>query len=161
MRTELVNIGWFLGVITALMVLFAAGLKLPVRVDFTSRAVAAAFVIGAALTVVILANVALFRHDAYLDLTREKAFTPSAEARDTVGALSEPIDVTYFYQKQNPGAWALTTMLRQLERQNTNFRAQLIDADQNPAGEQSGCAYLQLCGIARRWRPAHRSGDHR
>jgi ABC-type uncharacterized transport system involved in gliding motility auxiliary subunit len=90
-------------------------------------------VVGAALTVAILSNVALFRHDAYLDLTREKAFTPSAEARDLVRALKEPVDVAYFYQKQNPGARALTTMLSQLERQNANFRVQLIDADQSPA----------------------------
>src|SRR5205809_1075216 len=68
-----------------------------------------------------------------LDLTREKAFTPSAEARDLVRALKEPVDVAYFYQKENPGARALTTMLSQLERQNPNFRVQLIDADQNPA----------------------------
>src|SRR5262249_13259192 len=112
---------------------FAAGLRLPVQIGPASRAFPAAFVIAAALAVVILANVALFRHDAYLDLTREKAFTPSAEARDLLSALKEPVDVAYFYQKQNPGARALATMLGQLERQNANFRVQLIDADQNPA----------------------------
>ena len=82
---------------------------------------------------VILANVALFRHDAHLDLTREKAFTPSAEAGEVVRGLSEPVDIAYFFQKQKPGARALGAMLRQLERQNANFRVQLIDADQNPA----------------------------
>ena len=129
----MINIGWFVGVLAALAVLFAAGLKLPVQIGSASRAFTAAFVIAAAIAVVILGNVALFRHDAYLDLTREKAFTPSAEARDMVSALKEPVDVAYFYQKQNPGARALTTMLSQLERQNANFRLQLIDADQNPA----------------------------
>jgi gliding motility-associatede transport system auxiliary component len=133
MSAELANIGWFFGVVAALALLFAAGLKLPVRIGSTSRVVTTVLVVGAALTVAILANVALFRHDAYLDLTREKAFTPSAEARDLVRALKEPVDVAYFYQKQNPGARALTTMLSQLERQNPNFRVQLIDADQNPA----------------------------
>jgi ABC-type uncharacterized transport system len=133
MSSEVINIGWFIGVIAALALLFAAGLKLPVQIRSASRAVTAALVIGGALAVTILANIALFRHDASLDLTREKAFTPSAEARDMVSALKEPVDVAYFYQKQNPGARALTTMLRQLERQNGNFRLQLIDADQNPA----------------------------
>ncbi|MBI5261795.1 MAG: Gldg family protein [Bradyrhizobium sp.] len=76
---------------------------------------------------------ALFRHDAHLDLTHEKAFTPSAEARGIVRTLSEPIEVAYFYQKQNQAARALGAMLRQLERENGNFRVQLIDADQNPA----------------------------
>jgi ABC-type uncharacterized transport system involved in gliding motility auxiliary subunit len=132
-ETDLVNIGWFFGVIAALALLFAAGLKLPVRLGFTRRAISATLVIVAAITVVILANVALFRHDAHLDLTREKAFTPSIEASGVIRSLSEPVDVAYFFQKQNPGAIALGTMLRQLERENANFRVRLIDADQNPA----------------------------
>jgi hypothetical protein len=131
--SEAINIAWFFGVIAALALLFAAGLKLPVRLGFASRAVSGALVVAAAITVVILANVALFRRDAHLDLTREKAFTPSAEAGELVRGLTEPIDVAYFYQKQNPGAAALGTMLRQLERENANFRVRLIDADQNPA----------------------------
>jgi hypothetical protein len=127
------NLGWFAGVVLALMVLFAAGLKVPVRLAFASRIASAALVAAAALIVTILANLALFRHDAHLDLTHEKAFTPSEEAREVVRGLSEPIDIAYFYQKQNLAARALGDMLRQLERQNTNFRVQLIDADQNPA----------------------------
>jgi hypothetical protein len=127
------NIVWFVGVVAALALLFAAGLKVPVRLGFASRAVSATLVIAAAVAVVILANMALFRHDTHLDLTREKAFTPSAEASQVVRNLSEPIDVAYFYQKQSPAAVALGTMLRQLERLNANFRVRLIDADQNPA----------------------------
>jgi ABC-type uncharacterized transport system involved in gliding motility auxiliary subunit len=131
--SEAVNIGWFFGVIAALAVLFAAGLRLPVRLGFASRAVSAVLVVAASIAAVILANLALFRHDAHLDLTREKAFTPSAEAGELVRGLTEPVDVAYFYQKQSPGAVALGTMLRQLERENANFRVRLIDADQNPA----------------------------
>jgi hypothetical protein len=130
---EAINIGWFFGVIAALALLFAAGLRLPVRLGFASRAVSAALVVAAVVTVTMLANVALFRHDAHLDFTREQAFTPSAEAGEVVRGLTEPIDVAYFFQKQNPGAVALGTMLRQLERENANFRVRLIDADQNPA----------------------------
>jgi hypothetical protein len=130
---EAINIGWFLGVIAALAILFAAGLRLPVRLGLPSRAVSTALVVAAAVTATILANIALFRHDAHLDFTREKAFTPSAEAGEVVRGLVEPIDVAYFYQKQNPGAVALGAMLRQLERENANFRVRLIDADQNPA----------------------------
>jgi hypothetical protein len=132
LASEAINIGWFFSVIAALALLFASGLRLPVRLGFASRAVSGALVVAAAASVVILANVALFRHDAHLDFTREKAFTPSAEASEVVRGLAEPIDVAYFYQKQNPGAVALGTMLRQLERENAHFRVRLIDADQNP-----------------------------
>ena len=128
-----INLGWFAGVVFALALLFVAGLKVPVRLAFASRVASATLVAAAALTVVILANLALFRHDAHLDLTHEKAFTPSAEARAVVRGLSEQVDIAYFYQKQNLAAGALGAMLRQLERQNPNFRVQLIDADQNPA----------------------------
>jgi hypothetical protein len=128
-----INLGWFAGVVLALALLFAAGLKVPVRLAFASRLASAMLVAAAALTVAILANLALFRHDAHLDLTHEKAFTPSADAREVVRGLSEKVDIAYFYQKQNLAARALGAMLRQLERQNPNFRVQLIDADQNPA----------------------------
>jgi ABC-type uncharacterized transport system len=131
--SNLINVGLFLGVIVALALLFAAGLRLPVRLGFARRAISAALVVASALGVVILANVALFRHDAHLDLTREKAFTPSAEASRVIRGLTEPVEVAYFFQKQNPGAVALGTMLRQLERENANLRVRLIDADQNPA----------------------------
>jgi hypothetical protein len=128
-----VNLGWFAGVVFALAVLFAAGLKVPARLAFASRIASATLVVVAAVMITILANVALFRHDAHLDLTHEKAFTPSAEAREVVRGLGEQVDIAYFYQKQNLAARALGAMLRQLERQNANFRVQLIDADQKPA----------------------------
>jgi hypothetical protein len=128
-----INLGWFAGVVFALAVLFAAGLKVPARLAFASRIASATLVVAAAVMITILANVALFRHDAHLDLTHEKAFTPSAEAREVVRGLVEQVDIAYFYQKQNLAARALGAMLRQLERQNANFRVQLIDADQNPA----------------------------
>jgi hypothetical protein len=131
--SDTLNIVWFIGVVVAIALLFGAGLKVPVRLGFASRAVSATLVVAAAVAVVILANVALFRHDTHLDLTRQKAFTPSEEASQVVGNLGEPVDVAYFYQKQSPAAVALGAMLRLLERQNANFRVRLIDADQNPA----------------------------
>ena len=152
--SEAVNIGWFFCVIAALALLFAAGLRLPVRLGLARRAISAALVIGLAIFLVILANVALFRHDAHLDLTREKAFTPSADASSVIRGLSEPVDVAYFFQKQNPGAVALGTMLRQLERENANLRVRLIDADQNPALASS-------LGVRTYNSAVLRSGDHR
>jgi ABC-type uncharacterized transport system involved in gliding motility auxiliary subunit len=131
--SDSMNYAWFAGVMVALALLFVAGLKLPVRLGSTSRIASATLVAVVAFTIIILANVALFRHDAHLDLTHEKAFTPSAEARELMRGLSEPVEVAYFYQKQNPAAVALVATLRQLERENANLRVRLIDADQNPA----------------------------
>jgi hypothetical protein len=41
-----------------------------------------------AVAMTVLANIALYRHDAQFDLTRERAFTPSAEARRIVQGLA-------------------------------------------------------------------------
>ena len=92
MSAELVNIGWFIGVVAALALLFAAGLRLPVRIGSASRVITMGLVVGAALIVLTLANVALFRHDAYLDLTREKAFTPS----EPTGTIEKYLSYLYW-----------------------------------------------------------------
>ena len=66
---------WFAGWLLAVLVLFAAGLRLPalclsLRSRF-ARVVAVAVSIGGLVGVTVLANVALTRHDAHFDLTRE------------------------------------------------------------------------------------------
>jgi ABC-type uncharacterized transport system involved in gliding motility auxiliary subunit len=133
MMSELTSALWSIGVLIALTLLFAAGLRLPVLIAPLHRLAAKVLVTAAAVGVAVLANLALFRHDTHLDMTREKAFTPSAETRDIVSNLSEPVSVTYFYQDQNAAARALNTMLLQLERQNGFLQVRLVDADRNPA----------------------------
>src|SRR5262249_58209570 len=49
-----------------------------------------------------LANVALALHDAHLDLTRERTFTPSAQAEAVVRSLTQDIQLTYFYHAPPP-----------------------------------------------------------
>jgi len=124
---------WFLGVLAALLALFAAGLRLPVPRGGFTRGLARAAVIGGAIGATILANMALYRHDAQVDLTREQAFTPSAEAQEFVRALRQPVDLTYFYQKQDPAARTAKTTLETLGRLNSFLRVEVVDTDQNPA----------------------------
>jgi ABC-type uncharacterized transport system involved in gliding motility auxiliary subunit len=130
---DLTRVLWCLGVLIALALLFAAGLRVPVLIAASRRLAGRALLTAAAIAIAVLANVALFRHDTHLDMTREKAFTPSAETRDIVRNLNEPVSVTYFYQDQNPAARALNTMLLQLQRQNAHLQVRLVDADRNPA----------------------------
>jgi hypothetical protein len=132
-NAEIAGLLWCVGVLAALVLLFVAGLRAPVLIATTHRLAARVLITSGAVAITVLANLALFRHDTHLDLTREKAFTASAETRDIVNALTEPVSVTYFYQDQNPAARALNTMLLQLERQNGNLRVRLVDADRNPA----------------------------
>ena len=70
---------WFVGWVAALVVLLVVGLRLPLQTRFRrfgSLVYNGTIVLGA-LAVVVLANIALARHEAHFDLTRERTFTPS------------------------------------------------------------------------------------
>lgn len=129
---DLVNTVWFLVVLGALLVLFAAGLRAPVARVGWRRPVARAAVVFAAAALTLGANVALFRHDVHFDVTSEKAFTPSAEARRVVEALTTDVELTYFYQKQNPAGRAAKTMVEIMGRANPRLRVRTVDPDQHP-----------------------------
>jgi ABC-type uncharacterized transport system involved in gliding motility auxiliary subunit len=124
---------WFLGIITALLVLFVAGMRLRVPPAGIARWAARGAIVGAALAVTIFANMALYRHDLQFDLTREHAFTPSAESQEIVRGLKQPVQLTYFYQKQDPAGRGAATVLRLLARLNPRLDVEIVDTDQHPA----------------------------
>jgi gliding motility-associatede transport system auxiliary component len=124
---------WFCGVITALQVLFAAGLRAPIPAIGLSCWLTRSAVVGAAVAVTIGANMALYRHDLQFDLTHEQAFTPSAEAQEIVRGLSQPVQLTYFYQKQDPAGRGAATIVQLLARLNPRLEVDTVDSDQHPA----------------------------
>ena len=124
---------WFLGVIGAMLVLFAAGLRLPIPAIGLACWLTRAVIVGAAVAVAIFANMALYRHDLQFDLTREQAFTPSAEAQEIVRGLSQPVQLTYFYQKQDPAGRGAATIVQLLARLNPRLEVETVDSDQHPA----------------------------
>ena len=124
---------WFCGVIGALLVLFAAGLRLPIPAIGLARWLTRAVIVGAAVGVAIFSNIALYRHDLQFDLTREQAFTPSAEAQEIVRGLNQPVQLTYFYQKQDPAGRGAATIVHLLARFNPRLEVDTVDSDQHPA----------------------------
>jgi len=124
---------WFLGVIGAMLVLFAAGLRLPIPAIGLACWLTRAVIVGAAVAVAIFANMALYRHDLQFDLTREQAFTPSAEAQEIVRGLNQPVQLTYFYQKQDPAGRGVATIVQLLARLNPRLEVDTVDSDQRPA----------------------------
>lgn len=124
---------WFCGIAAALLVLFAAGLRLPVPAAGLARWLVRTLVVGAAAAVTIGADMALYRHDVQFDLTRERAFTPSREAQDIVGRLTEPVRLTYFYQKQDPAGRGTAAIVQLLARLNPHLEVETVDSDQHPA----------------------------
>jgi ABC-type uncharacterized transport system involved in gliding motility auxiliary subunit len=132
---ELANLLWFAGWCAAMLVLFVLGLRLPLQPRL-SRLAGVAFTAGsvlAAVGLVVLANVALIRHDVYVDLTRERVFTPSKQALEVVDRLAQDVDLTYFYQAQDPNAKRLRDMVTVLGRRNPRLHVRTIDPDKQPS----------------------------
>ncbi|TXL82144.1 hypothetical protein FHP25_00120 [Vineibacter terrae] len=124
---------WALGILAALVALFVAGLRLPPTPHGWRRWTGRMLTVLAAAAVVLGANVALYRNDAHLDLTRERAFTPSAEATRVVATLSQDVELIYFYQKGNPAARHAMVMVELMGRLNPRLKVRTVDPDQSPA----------------------------
>ena len=132
-RVDLVNLAWFVVVMVALALLFAAGVRLPVaRAGWRRRLARGGLVVGAA-ALVLLANMALYRHDVHFDVTRAHAFTPSPEAQRVIHGLTTDVELTYFYQKQNPAGRAAKRMVETMGRTSPRLHVRTVDPDQQPA----------------------------
>ena len=92
----------------------------------------------AAVGICALANVALVLHDAHLDLTREKVYTPSAAAMRVVDELDREVSLTYFYHSQDPAGQRSRDILRVLERRNPLLQVRAVDPDKEPTLARTG-----------------------
>jgi gliding motility-associatede transport system auxiliary component len=124
---------WFGGVLASLLVLFAAGLRIRSPATGPLRWLVRVAIVAGATVFTILANMALYRHDLQFDITREQAFTPSAEAQQIVRGLTQPVQLTYFYQKQDPAGRGAAAIVQLLARLNPQLQVDTVDTDQHPA----------------------------
>ena len=131
-REDLGNLAWFVVVIAALLSLFAGGVRLPVARAGWRRGLARGGLVVGAAALVLLANVALYRHDVHFDVTRSHAFTPSPEAQRVIRSLTTDVELTYFYQKQNPAGRAAKRMVETMGRTNPRLHVRTVDPDQQP-----------------------------
>ena len=130
--TDLLNGLASAAVLIALLLLFAAGLRLPVpRAGWRRWGAHGGIVLGAA-ALTLLANVALYRHDVHFDVTHERAFTPSPEAQRVVRGLTADVDLLYFYQKQHPAGRLAKRLVEIMARANPRLHVRTVDLDQYP-----------------------------
>jgi hypothetical protein len=129
------NLLFFASWCAAMLMLFAFGLRLPLRIP-GSRAQAvlydAALATGA-IVLACLANVAVFRHDVYLDVTREGTNTPPPQLESVLNGLNTEVSLTYFYNHSDRSAMDAKDLLTVASRQNRHFHFYPIDIDKEPA----------------------------
>src|SRR5712691_608921 len=134
MDRNLANTLWFAGWLAALLILFWLGTRLPLQ-SRPPRLRALAFAWGTvlgALGVTFLANLALSRHDAHFDLTRERSFTPSPEAEAVVRSLTREVRLTYFYQAQDETGRRARHLVEMLGRHSALLHVRTVDPDKQP-----------------------------
>src|SRR5215475_1167726 len=131
---ELQALGWAAGWLVAVLVLFAIGLRLPLATGLGavgSRLYAAGCIV-AGLGIWVLANVALHLNDTHIDVTREKAYTPSATAMAVVDELRSPVSITYFYRSEDPIGQRARNILEVMGRRNSMLTVLTVDPDKQP-----------------------------
>src|SRR5262245_12888996 len=131
---ELAQLLWFAGWFLAVVVLFAAGLRLPLAPPLSgvwSRLYAVGCV-AAGIGVWVLSNVAIVLNDTHIDLTREKIYTPSADALAVVDELQTPVRITYFYRSDDPIGRRAADILGVMGRRNSLLSVVAVDPDKRP-----------------------------
>jgi ABC-2 type transport system permease protein len=129
------NAAFFAAWCVGLALLFVLALRLPLRIRGPRwrAAVANALLTLVALGVTGFANVAVFRHDIHLDLSREGANTPPPQLESLVDGLKTDVTLTYFYNSADENALKARDLLSVAARQNEHFRFRDFDLDKEPA----------------------------
>ncbi|WP_177243677.1 Gldg family protein [Bradyrhizobium sp. Gha] len=125
----------FAACLLLLLALFMLAVRLPLRGSGScgsAWATNAAIVVGA-IAVVAGANVALYRHDVHLDVSREAANTPPRQLTDVIAQLHTPLALTYFYNAGDANAIALRDLVQIAARNHPLFAFRAIDLDKEPS----------------------------
>ena len=118
----------------ALLALFALALRLPLRGRGSrlSAWISTILVTGAAIAIVVAANVALFRHDVHFDVSREGRNTPPSQLTTVIDNLRAPLSLTYFYNAGDVNALAAKELIEIAAHGHPLFAFRAIDLDKEP-----------------------------
>ena len=131
------NTFYFAAWCAALLLLFSLGLRLPLHLRGGSAPLATAGIIVAAAGVGLLANIALYRHDVFFDLTETGRFTPPPEMQTVASSLDRDVSLTYFYNGQDGDALQVKDTLSALARRERHLRVRTLDLDNEPVAARN------------------------
>ena len=117
-----------------LLALFMLALRLPLRGRGSrlSAWISTVLVTAAAIAVVILANMALYRHDLHFDVSREGRNTPPPQFTGVIDNLRAPLSLTYFYNSADGNALVARDLIAIAARSHPLFTFRAIDLDKEP-----------------------------
>jgi hypothetical protein len=113
----------------ALLLIFSLALRLPLHLRGRLAHFANLGIIGAALGVALLANIALYRHDAHFDATVSGHFTPPPELETIARSLQDDVALTYFYNSKDEYAYAAKQVLEVAARRHPRLTVRVLDLD--------------------------------
>src|SRR6266850_2452887 len=104
----------------AMLLIFSLALRLP-RLANPS-------IVGAALGLALLANIALYRHDAHFDATVSGRFTPPPELETIARSLQDDVVLTYFYNSKDDYAYGAKQVLEVVARRHSHLTVRVLDS---------------------------------
>ena len=113
----------------ALLLIFSLALRLPLHLRPGLGRIASPAIAAAALALAVLANIALYRHDAHFDATVSGRYTPPPELQTIARSLKHDVVLTYFYNSKDDDAYAAKQVLAVVARQNPHLRIRTLDLD--------------------------------
>ncbi|MDR3467901.1 MAG: Gldg family protein [Xanthobacteraceae bacterium] len=130
---------FFFGWLVAAILLFALALLLPSRLARSKvrGAVLSTLIVVGAVAVTAAGNVAIFRHDAHLDLSRDAANSPPSQLQSVLAGLNTEVSLFYFYNSSDANAYRAKELLTAAGRENRLFHFRAIDVDRDPAEARS------------------------
>jgi ABC-2 type transport system permease protein len=129
------NLLFFAAWCAAMVMLFVLAMSLPLRISGSRYRAMLLNVLLASVAIVVacLANIAAFRHDVHLDLSREGTNTPPIQFETLVYGLKSDISLIYFYNKADGNALKAKDLLTVASRESRYFHFDAIDLDKEPA----------------------------
>jgi ABC-2 type transport system permease protein len=119
----------FLAWCAALLLLFSLGLRLPLHLRGRFATPAALGLVVLACGIVVLANIATYRHDAHFDVTASGRYTAPAQLTAAARGLDRDVAVTYFYNSQDPDALTARDVLLGEARRHPRLHVRALDLD--------------------------------
>jgi hypothetical protein len=126
----LLFVAWSLTFLT----LFMLAIRVPLRGggSRSSAWAANALIAFAAIVVVVVGNIALYRHDVHFDATREGRNTPPQQFAGVIDGLGAPLSLVYFYNAGDPNAIGVRDLIEIAARSHPLLAFRAIDLDKEP-----------------------------